>query len=77
MKTVTIQDIKRHGSKTIGGGGPVYLIINSKPHSVILPLHEFENIIDALEEYEDILAIKERENEPTVEWEDVFPEDRK
>lgn len=74
MKTVTIQDIKQHGSKALRCDGPVYLIVNSKPQSVVLPLHEYESLIEALEDYEDILAIEERKNEPTVSFEEAFRE---
>ncbi len=76
MKTATIQDIKRHGSKAISGDDPVYLIVNSKVKSVVLPLHEYENMMDALDDYASIIAIEERKNDPLVEWEDVFPEDK-
>ena len=76
MKTVTLQDIKRRGSKAISENGPIYLIVNSKPKSVILPLHEYESLMEALEELEDILSIEARKGEETIPWEEVFPEDK-
>ena len=75
MKTITLQDIKRRGAKALSEGSPLYLIVNSKPKSVILPVQEYESIVEALEELEDIHAIKARSGEKSVGWKDIFPED--
>lgn len=75
MKTVTISDIKRWGSKVLSSNGPLYLIVNSKPKSVILPLHEYESLVEAMEDLEDMIAIEESRDEPTVPLEEVFPDE--
>jgi len=77
MKTITLQDIKRFGSKALSNNEPLYLIVNSKPKSVIIPLHEYESMVEAMEELEDILTIEETKDEPTVSLEEAFPEMRK
>lgn len=71
MKTITLQDIKKHGSKSISDDVPVYLIVNSKPKCVMVPVDQFENMMDALEEIEDIQTIKERKDEETITTEEL------
>ena len=73
MITITLQDIKSHGAKAIPDGKIVFLIVNSKIKSVLVPPAEYEMLVEALEELEDIRAIEERKNEPTVPFSKVFP----
>jgi PHD/YefM family antitoxin component YafN of YafNO toxin-antitoxin module len=75
MRTITLQDIKRRGAKAIPDDVPVFLIVHSKTKSVLLPLHEYETLVEALEELEDMKAIEERKNEDTVPFEKVFPKE--
>ena len=74
MKTITLQDLKRWGSKALSSEGPLYLIVNSRPKSVILPLHEYESMVEAMEDLEDILDIEARKDEETVSHEEAFRE---
>lgn len=76
MITITLQDIKSRGAKAIRDDRATYLIVNSKPKSVLVPPAEYEMLVEALEELEDIRAYEERKNEPTVSWNEVFPEGR-
>ena len=73
MTTITIQDIKSHGAKAIPDEKAVYLIVNSQTKSVLVPPAEYEMLMAALEELEDIKAIEERKNEPTVPFAKAFP----
>jgi PHD/YefM family antitoxin component YafN of YafNO toxin-antitoxin module len=73
MTTITLQDIKSHGAGAIPDGKTVYLIVNSQTKSVLVPPAEYEMLMAALEELEDIKAIEERKNEPTVAFSKVFP----
>lgn len=73
MVTVSLQDIKSHGAKAIPDGKVVYLIVNSKTKAVLVPPAEYEMLIEALEELEDIRALEAAKNEPVVEWNEVFP----
>lgn len=73
MKTITLQDIKRFGSKALNVDGPLYLIVNSKPKSVILPVDDYESMIEMLEDFDDLRVIKERENDETISYEEAFP----
>jgi PHD/YefM family antitoxin component YafN of YafNO toxin-antitoxin module len=66
MTTITLQDIKTRGAKAISDEEAVYLIVNSKTKSVLVPPELYEMLMDALEELEDIKAIEERKNEQTV-----------
>lgn len=66
MKTITIQDIKKHGSKSISDDAPIYLIVNSKPKCVMIPVDQFENMMDALEDIEDLAVFEARKNEETI-----------
>ena len=71
MKTITLQDIKKHGSKSIPGDAPIYLIVNSKPKCVMVPVDQFESMIDALEELEDMAIIEARKDEGTMSSEEM------
>lgn len=71
--TITLQDIKRHGSRAIPDSHAVYLIVNSKKKTVLVPPREYEMLLDALEDLEDIAAIETRKNEPLIPFEKVFP----
>lgn len=74
MRTITLQEIKQHGAKAIPDDVPVFLIVNSKPKSVLVPLDEYETLVEALEELEDIEAIEARRHEETVPYSEVFPD---
>jgi hypothetical protein len=76
MTTITLQDIKSRGAKAIPDEKAVYLIVNSQTKSVLVPPAHYEMLVAALEELEDIRAIEERKNEPTVSFEKVFPKKR-
>ena len=73
MNTITMQSIKSRGAKAIPDNVPVYLIVNSKVKSVLVPPEEYDALIKMQEELEDIHAIEERKHEKTVPFEKVFP----
>lgn len=73
MDTITLQDLKSNGAKAIPDGHVVYLIVNSRPKSVLVPPGEYETLIAALEELEDIKAIEDRKREGTVPFAKAFP----
>jgi hypothetical protein len=77
MDTITLQDIKSHGAKAIPEGKVTYLIVNSKIESVLVPPADYEMLVAALEELEDIRAIEERKHEPTVPFSKMFPHRKK
>ena len=72
MRTITLQTIKTKGAKAIPDDMPVYLIVNSKTKSVLVPPDEYEMLIEALEDLEDMRAIEERKNEKTIPFEKFF-----
>lgn len=73
MTTITLQDIKSHGAGAIPDGKTVFLIVNSRVKSVLIAPAEYEMLIAAQEELEDIKAIEDRRGEKTVSWDEVFP----
>ena len=75
--TITLQDIKRHGARAIPDAHVVYLIVNSKTKAVLVPPREYEMLLGALEDLEDIAAIEARKNEPLIPFEKVFPSKKK
>lgn len=77
MLTITLQDIKSRGSQAISGDRAMYLIVNSKPKAVLLPPKEYEMLIDAMEELEDLKIIEARKMEKTLGWDEVFPKRKK
>jgi hypothetical protein len=74
MITITLQDIKTKGAKAIPDREPAYLIVNSRLKSVLVPPEEYEALIEAMEQLEDIKAIDERKDEATIPYEAVFPQ---
>ena len=74
MKTITIQNLKTNGSKAIPEDQVVYLIVNSKPKAVLLPVDQYEMFVEALEELEDIRDIEARKNEDLIDADQIFPE---
>ena len=73
MTTITLQDIKSHGAKAISDEKAVYLIVNSRTKSVLVPPMQYEMLIAAWEELEDVKAIEERKDEATVPFAKAFP----
>ena len=66
MTTITIQDIKSHGARAIPDG-----------KSVLVPPAEYELLLAAMEELEDIKAIEERRDEPVVAFSKAFPKKKR
>lgn len=77
MNTITLQDIKTRGSKAISDDRPTWLIVNSKPKSVLVPPAMYETLVEALEDLEDIVDIEKRRGEKTLGWDEVFPKKKK
>ncbi|MBN1915690.1 hypothetical protein JW796_01685 [Candidatus Dojkabacteria bacterium] len=74
MKTISLQDLKRRGSKAIPNNEVSYLIVNSKPKSAIVPYEEYEALIEAIEELEDIKDYEARKNEKSTDWKKAIEE---
>ena len=73
MQSISLQDIKKRGSKVLKDKtGATYIIVNSKVIGVYLPLEEYESIEEMLEELEDIRIYEERKDEPTISYEEFF-----
>ncbi|MBU0458211.1 type II toxin-antitoxin system Phd/YefM family antitoxin [Patescibacteria group bacterium] len=71
MVTLTLQDIKRHGSKSIPDDAPAYLIVNSKPKCVMVPVEQYEKLMEMLEDLDDLRVIEERKNDELVPFEEA------
>lgn len=71
MKTTNLTKIKKHGTKVIAKDEPTLFLVNSDVHSVIVPADQYEAMVEAIEDYEDMLAIESRKDEETVDWETV------
>ena len=72
MDAITIQDIRRTGSKALPDDRTVYLIVNSKIKSAVVPIKDYEMMLASMEEMEDIKVIQQRKDEPTLSIDDVF-----
>lgn len=77
MNTITLQTLKTNGAKAISDHEVTYLIVNSKPKSVLVPPEEYEALLDMQEELEDIRDIEARRGEPLIEWTGAFPKEMK
>ena len=76
MRTITLQNLRTSGAKAIPDGQVVYLIVNSQTKSVLVPPEQYEMLIEALEELEDIKTIEDRKDEKLLKWDQVFPKRR-
>ncbi|OGY26270.1 MAG: hypothetical protein A2Z24_02010 [Candidatus Woykebacteria bacterium RBG_16_44_10] len=45
---------------------PVYIMSRSKPKAVLIDLEKYNSLEEALEDLEDILAVQEARNDPTI-----------
>lgn len=71
--TITIGDLKRKGTNALPKGQPVYLLVNSRKHSVVIPAEEYETIMELLEDLDDLRVIEERKHEKSIPLEQAFP----
>lgn len=74
MQILTLQDLKSRGAQSIPDDRVVYLIVNSRTKSVLVPPAEYELLMRALEDLEDRSAIEARRGEKTVPFDRVFPQ---
>ena len=74
MNTITLKDIKSKGSKAISDDKVNFLLVNSTVKSAILPIREYQMLVEGLEELEDINDIKKRRNEKTITFEKAVAE---
>ncbi len=72
MTTITLQDIKSRGSKAISDSEVLYLIVNSKMKSAIVPIETYNLLMEAVEELEDIKAIEKRKKEKSIPFRGSF-----
>jgi len=71
MRAISIQDLKIKGSKALSNE-TTYLIVNSKVKSAIVPIDEYNMLLEALEDLEDIRDIEARKDEKSVPFDEVF-----
>lgn len=74
INTVSITELKQNTAKVVNGitsNSPVVILQRSKIKAVIVDPKHFEKMEQALENAEDLQAIEERKNEPTVTIDEV------
>lgn len=76
MNSLTIQDLKTKGSKVLSDTEILYLIVNSKMKSAIVPIEMYNMLMESLEELEDIKAIEARKNESSIPFTGQFKLDK-
>ena len=72
MVTLSMNDLKTRGASSLPVDEPAMLIVNSKPRAAILPYDEYELMIKALEELEDIALVKARLDEEAIDLDKAF-----
>lgn len=77
MHAITLQDLKKHGTKALPKRQATYLIVNSKMHSVVIPFDDYEAIMEMIEDIHDARVIEERRNEGFIGWDAVFPKKKR
>lgn len=75
ISTVSITDLKQNTASVIKSaktsGKPVAVLQRSEVAAILLDPEYYERLEQALEDLEDLQAIEERKNEPTVPFEEV------
>lgn len=75
INTVSITNLKQNTADVIErvktDGSPILVIQHSEPAAVLVNPDEYEALIVALEDAEDIRDLELRKNEPTVPFEEV------
>jgi len=71
MRAISIQDLKTKGSKALSNE-TTYLIINSKVKSAIVPIDEYNMLLDAVEEYYDGKIVEERKKEKSEPFNELY-----
>lgn len=74
INTVSITELKQNTAGVVGrvkGKKPIVILQRSKAAAVLVDPLYLEKLEQALEDAEDIRAIEERRNEPTVPFEEV------
>lgn len=72
FRTINLRQLKSKGAKALDRDTTSYLIVNSEVQYAITPIDEYEALIDALEELEDIKAIEERKDEEVIDKDEFF-----
>jgi hypothetical protein len=74
---IDIRALQEKGSRVIPRKRIAHLIADGKLKSVMVPPDQFEALVEAYEDLEDIRIYEERKNEPTIPWEEAFPDRKK
>lgn len=75
INTVSITELKQNTAGIVGrvkGKKPIVILQRSKAAAVLVDPLYMDKLEQALEDAEDLLAIEERKNEPTVPFEKYF-----
>ncbi len=71
MRAISIQDLKTKGSKALSNE-TTYLIINSKVRSAIVPIDEYNMLLEAVEDYFDGKIVEERMKEKSEPFSELY-----
>jgi prevent-host-death family protein len=75
IKTASITDLKQNTAQIIKklqkDGGSVVILQRSQPAAILVDPDHYAALEEALETAEDLRAIEERKNEPTIPFEEV------
>lgn len=73
---LSVTELKRKTSKVLEQvrktKEPVYIMSRSKPKAVLIDLEKYNSLEEALEDLEDILAVEEVRDEPTISMADFL-----
>lgn len=75
MNTLKLANLKSKRTNALVRDEPNFLIVNSEPKFAILPMDYYESIMEALEDYNDILVANMRKEEGTISLEELLEED--
>jgi hypothetical protein len=71
IHSITLQDIRKKGEKTLLSDETSFLIINSRLLFAVVPIEEYQRLEAMKEEWEDRQIIDQRKDEKEVEWENI------
>lgn len=71
---IKVADIKRQGANAISRKEPNFLISRNKVISAVVPIDQYEKMLEIIEDYYDLLVVQERKGGPFMGFNDLLRE---
>ncbi len=72
MRIISLKSLEILGAKAIPKNKTICLMVDSERKFFLVPPKQYEKLVEAMEELDDIRVIEERRGDKTVSFEEVF-----